>query len=425
MENGNERGGLRRASQLAAAAVNIARGTAQGGAAGAAVEAAKSFAPQLLRLAAGIAFFMFCLPLLLFVALPSSMFGFPSVDSPDIQDMTRQAQLAEETYARTQQLIEARAGELEALAAAGYDDAQTARDLTGLTSDWVAAISSVLYMQELGAINGGTDAVFAHAVVQTTSEETYEEEETYTFINEDGAEEQGTRTVERTRVLIDQRAATPAEVMDALGFTGEQKEWAQLIADVLASGQRQDGDAPSLDLGDVVFTDASTPVTYYNQTDVRWSGISYSGSTIGVAGCGPSCVAIVVSSLTGTALTPDEAAAWSERTGHAAYGNGSYPALIPDALEHYGLTVERAGTPSAQQLVDALAAGKLVVVLMGPGAFTTGGHYIVLRGVTAAGSVLVADPYTYSFCQREWDIGLILRQAKHGCAAGGPFWIAS
>lgn len=422
MENGNERGGLRRASQLAAAAVNIARGAAQGGAA---VEAAKSFAPQLLRLAAGIAFFMFCLPLLLFVALPSSMFGFPSVDSPDIQDMTRQAQLAEETYARTQQLIEARAGELEALAAAGYDDAQTTRDLTGLTSDWVAAISSVLYLQELDEINGGMDAIFAHSVVQTTRVETYEEEETFLFVNEDGTEEQRTRIVERTRVFIDQRAAAPAEVMDALGFTEEQKQWAQLIADVLAGDQRQDADAPSLDLGDVVFTDASTPVTYYNQTDVRWSEAEYSGSTIGVAGCGPSCVAIVVSSLTGTPVTPDEAAAWSERTGHAAYGNGSYPALIPDALEHYGLTVQRAGTPSAQQLVDALAAGKLVVVLMGPGAFTTGGHYIVLRGVTSEGGILVADPYTYSFCQREWDIGLILREAKHGCAAGGPFWIAS
>lgn len=412
-------------SRLAAAA-NIVRGAVQGGAAGAAAQAAKTFAPQLLRLTAGILFFVLCLPLLFFVALPSSMFGFPSLEDSDIRDMTRQAQLAAQAYEHTQQRIEARAGELEVLAAAGYDDVRTTRDLTGLTSDWVAAISSVLCMQDLSGINGGgTDSVFAHSVVQTTREETYEEEETYLHVNEDGTQELRTRTVERTRIFIDQRAASPPEVMAALGFTDEQKQWAQLIADVLAGSQRQDGDTPSLDLGDVIFTDASTPVTYYNQTDMRWGEVGYSGSTIGVAGCGPSCVAIVASSLTGSAVTPVDAAAWSEQNGHAAYGNGSYPSLIPEALTHYGLTVERAGTPSAQQLVDALAAGKLVVVLMGPGAFTTSGHYIVLRGVTSDGGVLVADPYTYGFCQREWDIGLILRQAKHGCAAGGPFWIVS
>ena len=48
--------------------------------------------------------------------------------------------------------------------------------------------------------------------------------------------------------------------------------------------------------------------------------------------------------LTGSTVTPDQVAEWSESTGHAAYGNGSYHSLIPDALAHYGLTVQRAGT---------------------------------------------------------------------------------
>ena len=62
---------------------------------------------------------------------------------------------------------------------------------------------------------------------------------------------------------------------------------------------------------------------------------------------------------------------------------------------------------------------------MGPGTFTTSGHFIVLRGVTADGKVLIADPYSYSFSQRKWNLSLIMREAKRSASAGGPFWIVS
>ena len=62
---------------------------------------------------------------------------------------------------------------------------------------------------------------------------------------------------------------------------------------------------------------------------------------------------------------------------------------------------------------------------MGPGTFTTSGHFIVLRGVTADGKVLVADPYSYSFSQRKWNLSLIMREAKRSASGGGPFWIVS
>lgn len=212
--------------------------------------------------------------------------------------------------------------------------------------------------------------------------------------------------------------------MSSLGFTEEQHQWAAYIHDNIADNQTQ-GDSPAVDMGDVTFTDAEIPVVYYAQTDGRWSGIRYSGSTIGIAGCGPTSVAIVASTLTGQAITPSEVAAWSEATGYAAYGNGSYHSLIPDALTHYGLAVQRAGVSSAQQLAAALSSGKLVIVIMGPGTFTTSGHFIVLRGVTADGKVLVADPYSYSFSQRKWDLSLIMREAKRSASAGGPFWIVS
>lgn len=93
MEN-QENNRARTAAQLGATAVNIARGAAQGGVVGAAVEGVKSFAPQLIKVLAGILFFFFSLPLLIFVGIPSSMFGMPSVESADIRQMTDEAQIA-------------------------------------------------------------------------------------------------------------------------------------------------------------------------------------------------------------------------------------------------------------------------------------------------------------------------------------------
>lgn len=422
----SENDSARAAAQLAAVTANIAKGAAEGGAYGAAVGAVKGFLPQIVKVVAGLLFFLLCLPLIIFVALPSCLFGFPSVMDEEIQDMTVQAQTAYGNYAQTQQSIQNHADAVLQQASEGFDDVAATKDLQGFDAYWMAAISSVLHMQELDAINESEIRnITRHAVRQTSSVETYYEEEEYLYTYPDGTTEIRTREVERRRLHISLRAASPDEVMSSLGFTEEQHQWAAYIHDNIADNQTQ-GDSPAVDMGDVTFTDAEIPVVYYAQTDGRWSGIRYSGSTIGIAGCGPTSVAIVASTLTGQAITPSEVAAWSEATGYAAYGNGSYHSLIPDALaNYYGLTVQRAGTSSAQQLVDALSSGKLVVVIMGPGTFTTSGHFIVLRGVTADGKVLVADPYSYSFSQRKWNLSLIMREAKRSASAGGPFWIVS
>lgn len=57
----------------------------------------------------------------------------------------------------------------------------------------------------------------------------------------------------------------------------------------------------------VVFTDGGREVIYYNQLDERWADTMYGTSgTIGEAGCGPTAMAIVTSTLTGTPHDPVE-----------------------------------------------------------------------------------------------------------------------
>lgn len=73
--------------------------------------------------------------------------------------------------------------------------------------------------------------------------------------------------------------------------------------------------------------------------------------------------------------------------------------------------------------MDALSQGKLVVALMSKGHFTSSGHFMVLRGVTSDGQILVADPASYTRSEKSWDLAIILNEASTRASSGGPFWI--
>lgn len=170
----------------------------------------------------------------------------------------------------------------------------------------------------------------------------------------------------------------------------------------------------------VIFADGEIEVVYYNQVDDRWKNKPYGTDKIGSHGCGPTSMAIVVSSLTDHTVDPPTMAEWAYNNGYWCSGSGSYHSLIPGAASSWGLTCR--GNLSAQDIVDALTEGQLVVVIMGRGHFTSSGHFIVLRGVTSDGKILVADPGSVRRSNQEWDLSIIVDEARRGAGAGGPFW---
>ena len=139
-------------------------------------------------------------------------------------------------------------------------------------------------------------------------------------------------------------------------------------------------------------------------------------------GCGPTAVAMLVSSfsLEGGTVNPQDMAEWAAANGHFATHSGSYHSLIPAAAADYGLSCEK--NLDAQGIVDALSSGKLVVVIMSKGHFTQGGHFIVLRGVTSEGKILVADPASYGRSGQEWDLSIIMNESNKAAGSGGPYW---
>jgi hypothetical protein len=176
----------------------------------------------------------------------------------------------------------------------------------------------------------------------------------------------------------------------------------------------------------IILSSGSTQVVYYNQLDSRWADILYgTSSTIGEAGCGPTALAMIVSTLTGTYHDPVEMSEWAVANGYRCEGNGSYHSIIPDGARAFGLKAEGATSKDATKIAEALADGKLVGAIMGKGHFTSSGHFIVLRGITETGKILVADPASKRRSEQEWDFDIILTEAQKGAGAGGPFWIIS
>lgn len=133
------------------------------------------------------------------------------------------------------------------------------------------------------------------------------------------------------------------------------------------------------------------PIEYQNGNQT-----GYGGSTISRSGCGPTCLAMVLSYLTETSITANDIVAWC---GEKYYipGDGTSWAIFPAAAEHWGCSCEQAS--EFGQVVDAINEGKPVIASMGPGHFTAEGHFIVIRGSTSEGYLLVNDPNSTNYVE--------------------------
>lgn len=158
---------------------------------------------------------------------------------------------------------------------------------------------------------------------------------------------------------------------------------------------------------------------YFNQGDSAWN---QNGYCIAKAGCGPTSMAVVITSLTGKWVTPLDTAIWGYQ--HGFYSReGSAHEMIPAMAAAYGLRCQGVGT-DYQVIKKALKAGKPVVCLMGPGYFTRGGHFMVLVAIDNNDCVTVADVGSRTRSAYKYRLADVIAQSK-GASAGGPFWVMS
>ena len=153
-------------------------------------------------------------------------------------------------------------------------------------------------------------------------------------------------------------------------------------------------------------------VPLFLQWDPMWGYKTYGSDFLAITGCGPTCLAMVGYYLTGdTNMTPDAIAKFAQRGGYYEKGYGSSWTLISQGGQGLGLTVQE--LPLVKKKIDnALEAGNPVILAMGPGDFTSSGHYIVLTGVEEEG-YRVNDPNSRVNSARLWSYEALEDQIRN------------
>ena len=177
--------------------------------------------------------------------------------------------------------------------------------------------------------------------------------------------------------------------------------------------------------GRTILTGGSVNVTYFCQSDEEWADQPYGSDTIGPYGCGPTLMAMVVASMTDVETDPVDMAAWAVDHGYWARGSGSRHSIVIGAAQGFGLEAETFPSRDPDELRAALRDRKVLVALVGRGHFTSGGHFILLRGVTLNGDILVADPNSLDNSLQLWDAQLILDELSSARDSGAPLWVIS
>ena len=204
--------------------------------------------------------------------------------------------------------------------------------------------------------------------------------------------------VEKKGLTMD---AYPAELLELYDRNPEAKEfvWEYPI--------KKDEEA-KIDLGEYKNSD-SMPLLM--QWDQRWGYHQYSGNVMGLTGCGPTCLSMVTIHLSGdTSKDPKWMADFSTENGYAAEGSGTAWALFSEGGEQLGFDVTEIPL-NKTRIAENLKVGNPVVALMGPGDFTTQGHFIVFVDYED-GKIKVNDPNSKVNSEKLWEFESISSQIK-------------
>lgn len=138
-------------------------------------------------------------------------------------------------------------------------------------------------------------------------------------------------------------------------------------------------------------------LTYYSQIDPRWKNRLYTSTgntsqTMGSSACGPTCSAMVVSSIKGTIL-PTEMADLYVKHGYRSANNGTYWSAFRWTADVFDIGYKE--TIYLDEACRLLQDNYYLIVGCGNGLFTTGGHFIMLYDYDGT-YIKVYDPYLYS-----------------------------
>ena len=148
------------------------------------------------------------------------------------------------------------------------------------------------------------------------------------------------------------------------------------------------------------------------QWDTRWGYAQYGDTVMGLSGCGPTCLSMVCLYLMkDSRYDPLYVARFSEENGYCVPGSGSAWTLISEGGGMLGLDVVEIPL-DRERIFRNLEVGNPIICVMGPGDFTTSGHFIVMTGCED-GMIRINDPNSPSRSERLWDYEQIKDQIQN------------
>lgn len=148
------------------------------------------------------------------------------------------------------------------------------------------------------------------------------------------------------------------------------------------------------------------------QWDSRWGYASYGSSSIGISGCGPTCLSMVIYGLTDNELaTPDKVSRYSEEQGYYIEGTGTSWELMTEGAAAFGINGTELSL-NESSMKQALDAGHPIICAMRAGDFTAAGHFIVICEYSKKGFI-VNDPNSRTRSEKRWTYEELSGQIKN------------
>lgn len=158
--------------------------------------------------------------------------------------------------------------------------------------------------------------------------------------------------------------------------------------------------------GESIKLERKTP--YYIQWDNRWAYDALGSRNIGISGCGPTSMAMVLSRLKNDpSITPDKI---SRDAKNYMSNEGVSWLFFPDEAKKYNLSSKDIAV-NEKEMIDALKKGPLIVSV-NRGYFTLFGHIFVIDSYKD-GKFLVNDPNSVKNSMRPWSFDEISNQIAH------------
>ena len=145
----------------------------------------------------------------------------------------------------------------------------------------------------------------------------------------------------------------------------------------------------------------STCVPLFLQWDQQWGYIEYGSDVAGLTACGPVCLSMAAWYLTeDDAFAPDKMIEFASKNGYYSPGNGSSWTLISEGGVKLGFDVTEIPLVESR-IINNLEVDNPIICAMGPGDFTTSGHYIVMTGYVN-GMIKINDPNSIANSEKLW-----------------------